>query len=104
MLSPPFTLSPRPEISQLAKENGPALQSIAFCIRCGAKCGRCNQMNIDDIKGVGYFFLHVRNETKNQEAGFVPDRYLLKSDCVVAEEERNGAIFRLRGGYHRKGE
>jgi len=24
---------------------------------------------IDDIKGVGYFFLHVRNETKNQEAG-----------------------------------
>jgi hypothetical protein len=45
---------------------------LPFVSDVGQNAAAANKLIIDDIKGVGYFFLHVRNETKNQEAGLRP--------------------------------
>jgi hypothetical protein len=75
-----FISGKRREISQLERKLPGALQSIAFCIRCGAKCRRCNQMNNRRFKRRRLFFCMYETKLKTKRPGFVPDRYLLKSD------------------------
>ncbi|MEB8574679.1 hypothetical protein P2G79_02080 [Cronobacter sakazakii] len=54
---------------------------------------------------VGYFFAVKSIVIKFKRPGFVPDRYLLKIRQLLSlRNTENGAIFRLCGDVHRKGE
>jgi hypothetical protein len=60
---------------------------------------------IDDIKGVGYFFLHVskRHLKPRGRASYRIDTYKNRQLLSLRNSE-NGAIICLRAGSHRNGE